>query len=405
MVDPGGDLARRRAPPPNRERDGIATVAALLAHVAVLAIAWRFAGQTPATAPTLQGPGETDAAALIEIDLHEDETSPRRPSRPAEPEMGLRDKTEADRQPRGSDVRRALPIGGNGGGADARAVPIDAPDRPSPEPSPAASAAPSVVVSSVPVAPPGDDYGVAPAVPMPGGNGSLTGGPAWGIPGVLPSGPDVPSGADRKAEKPIGPRASVAPGDGARLLRDDLARHDRELGLGNPGGTTVANAVAEAVRGAVIPSDATAVVAVQIAGDGTVTSVSVQRFSAGDVKAWSGVARAATAALGKKKLGLAGLGPKGAVVQVSVRSSFTYPSGGGGATLVAPKITDGPPRDVMPAPTPDGGDACAPATHQDLPPLCGVGMVVGRFDVTDLVTRKHRYVRTSFQVKLNDDRP
>ena len=59
----------------------------------------------------------------------------------------------------------------------------------------------------------------------------------------------------------------------------------------------------------------------------------------------------------------------------------------------------------MPAPSPGGGDACAPATHQDINPLCGVGMVVGRFDVTDLVTRKHRYVRTSFQVKLNDDRP
>lgn len=410
-MDPGAERAPRPAPErplgtrvpsalrpePGRRNDSIATVAALLAHAAVLAIAAPFAARTQPIATPVDTPA-TAATALIEIDLHEPESPAPRPAPTADPEA-------LSERPSPRDFASVLPGVSSGLRDVASAVPRDVasavPGGPFPEVSPAASAAPDVApgVASAP----GDDYGVAPAVPMPG-SGPLAGSPAWTVPGVLPAGPDVPGGGAPKPEVPVGPRATVAPGRGALVLRDTIAVHDRELGLGNPGGTTIANAVAEAVRGSLVPNEATAMLVVRVGGDGVVLSVGAQRFNAGDVKSWAGVAQAVTAALGRKKLGLVGLGPSGALVQVEVRSSVAYPSGShDGPTSQLPSLKDGPPRDVMPAPSPDGGDACAPARHTDINPMCGVGMVVGQFDVTDLVTRKHRNVRASFHVKLLDD--
>src|SRR6185369_10069580 len=141
------------------------------------------------------------------------------------------------------------------------------------------------------------------------------GAPVWSIPGVVPA----PGGSGTAGPKgPLAPKMAQAPG--ALVLRDEALARDRDLGLGNPGATAVANAVADAVRGSSVPAESSAVIVARIGGDGVIVSVGVQQFSSGDTRIWSGVAQAATAALGKKKLGLAGLGPKGAVVQISVKS-------------------------------------------------------------------------------------
>jgi hypothetical protein len=182
-----------------------------------------------------------------------------------------------------------------------------------------------------------------------------------------------------------------------------MLSRDRELGLGNPGATAVVNAVADAVRGSSVPAESSAVIVARISGDGVIVSLGVQQFSSGNTRQWTGVAQAATAALGKKKLGLAGLGPRGAIVHVSVRSGVTLPSGAKAPVEgIVPSLTEGPPRDVMPAPSPDG-DACAPERWSDLKPTCGVGLKVASFDAADAVAGKHRSVKTSFRITLLDD--
>ncbi len=89
-------------------------------------------------------------------------------------------------------------------------------------------------------------------------------------------------------------------------------------------------------------------------------------------------------------------------MRIEVRSTMAYPSGSTEkAKGILPSLTDGPPRDVMPAPSPDG-DSCAPERWTPTKPLCGVGMKIGSGDVTDLVSRKKRSVRASARVTLLD---
>lgn len=383
----------RREEGPSRRRDLIATVAAILAHAAVIAIAWPFA------ATSLSGPEAPAATSgLIEIDLPE-----AKPPESPPPEKSAKPESEAREDARSEPTR-----------GSSRAPQIDLPAPRSPEGAPSAAAAPEPPSPASPA--PTSEYGAPPRVPLPGGDGigqtGILGAPVWATPGGMPQGPDAPGARRPEPPKvPVGPRAAVAPGKGATLLRDDMRAHDAGLGLGNPGGTLVQNAVAEAVRGSSLGTDATAVLVAHVGGDGTVTSLSVAQFSAGDTTLWNGIAQAAMASIGKKKLGLAGLGARGATVRVRVTSKLTYPSGsggqdkGGGASLpaaVAKAIAEGPDRTVAPAQGPDG-DACAPERWSDLKPLCGVGMTVGRFDITDLATRKHRYVSASFTVNILDE--
>ena len=327
----------RREEGPSRGRDMIATVAAILAHAAVIAIAWPFA------TTSLSGSGApATTSGLIEIDLPEakpPESPP--PAKSTEAEPGERE--DARSEPRSGP---------------ARATRIDLPAPPGPEGAPSTAAAPEPPSPAPPA--PVSEYGAPSMVPLPGGDGlggtGILGGPVWAIPGGMPPGPDAPGARRPEPPKvPVGPRATVATGKGTTLLRDDMRARDAKL--------------------------------------------------------WNGIAQAAKAAIGKKKLGLAGLGGKGATVRVRVTSKLTYPSGGGGdekkgatelPSAVAKAIADGPDRTVAPAQGPDG-DACAPERWSDLKPLCGVGMTVGRFDITDIATRKHRYVSASFTVNVFDE--
>lgn len=369
---PGSD----RGEPSSRRRDAVTCAAALLGHAALLALAFGVHRAEP-PAPTPQD--EVDETTVIELFAWA--PAPREtPPVPAEPspEAGL--------------ASRDL---GGGRGTGREALPdLPAPAHPEIAPAPAAS------TTAAPVAA-GEFSGPAPAVPMTG-DGLAIGTPVWAIPGALPSGPDVPGGPGTAGPKgPLAPRVPQVPGK--LVLRDEMLSRDRELGLGNPGATAVANAVADAVRGSTVPPESSAVIVARISGDGVLVSLGVQQMSAGDKRAWNGVAQAATAAIGKKKLGIAGLGPGGAIVQVSVRSAVTLPSGAKSAVEPRlPSLLEGPPRDVMPAPSPDG-DSCAPERWSDIKPLCGVGAKIGTFDVADAVAGRHRSVKTSFRIKLLDD--
>jgi hypothetical protein len=374
-----------RSPPSRRTHDAASGAIATLAHAAVLALAWGFsAGHRPE--PPAPPPPQTKG--LIEIDLREEaRPNDARPSPTAAPEASA-----------------AAVAGGRGDGriaGVARWIPPDVPIARPPEGATAPSASPGAAA-----APTSEYEGPPPEVPMGGG------GPSLGVAslpiGALANGADVP-GAQAPAAPtgPIVPKASVAPGGGATLLRDAMRAHDRELGLGTPGATAISNAVASAVRASTVPVRSKAVLVARIGGDGAIVSLSVHSFDAGDVKTWSGVAAAVLGAIGKKKLGIAGLGPKGAIVQIDVRSAVVLPSGADSSHSLIPPTLDllrkGPPRDVMPAPSPDGDDGCVGDRWSEVKPLCGVGMKVGSFDAADMVADKHRTVKATFQVKLLDD--
>lgn len=362
--------------------DSLATVAAIALHAALFATGVRFASQTPSF---IEEPTTSAGVADIELDVREVDPRPPPPKPP-----------EAPHAEAGSvDVRD-------------RSVSPTLPSLPPPsvEPPPeATSSAPSVTPGPAGTsAPPADEYGATSVVPMAGDD--RFGPSAWTIAGVLPAAPDAPGAPPIAKTGPIGPRKTVVPeavqerADAS--VRDPLTVHDRSLGLGNPGGTAISNSVAEAVRASSIPGEAGAVLVVMVGGDGSVTSVSVSHFTGGDSNGWASVASAAASSLKGKKLGLSGLGPKGAIVKVEVRSSVTYPSGSHDrGQVVLPGLFDGPPRDVMPAPSKDGGDECT-MSSQDGNPMCGVGMVVARGDVTDFFTKKHRNVRASFHVQILD---
>lgn len=361
----------------SRRRDAVTAAAALLGHAALLALAFVVHRSEPAPPPPQD---EVEPGAIIELSVVSLDPPPVTPIPAAS--------TEATA---GAALRD---VGGTTGPGREALPELPAPAQPEVAPAPVASttAAPAAT---------GELYGPAPAVPVAGG-GLTFGTPVWAVPGAVPGGAGAPGGTGTAGPPgPVGPRMAQAPGK--QVLRDTMLGRDRELGLGNPGATAVANAVADAVRASTVPPETSAMIVARIGGDGVILSVGVQQFSSGDVRSWNGVAQAATAALGKKKLGLAGLGPGGAVVQVNVRSAVTLPSGAKSPVQGRlPSLTEGPPRDVMPAPSPDG-DSCAPERWSDLKPTCGVGAKVGTFDLADMVAKPHRSVKVSFGVKLLDE--
>lgn len=394
-------MARSHTPEPGsprRERTALALALAL--HGGLLALVLPFAVRAPAPPPP-EPPPQT-SRALIDIELPDSDRSP--------PTVTLKTATLPTASPDSPPADSASPFAGPdaplaGAAGSPRGISPDLPPGATaiaaPESTPPGTASPGA--TAAPGAPTGTtEYDSPPsAVPMPGG-GLVTGTPIWAVPGGLPGGTGSPGpAAPTGAPASTGPLARVTAAPGATVLRDTVRARDADLGLGTPGATAVANAVADAVRASQVPNESSAVLVARIGGDGVLVSLGVQQMSAGDARSWNGVAAAATAALGKKKLPLAGLGPGGALVQVAVQSTVVKPSGGGQRGLRMPSLTEGPPRDVMPAPSPDG-DSCAPERRPDLGTLCGVGAKVGTFDVTDLATKPHRNVATRLQVKLLD---
>jgi len=119
----------------------------------------------------------------------------------------------------------------------------------------------------------------------------------------------------------------VVPGDVAgRVLRDALADRDRRLGF-SPFGGAVASVLAEAVRGSPVPLEATGAFEVRFGADGQLAGIHVLGTSAGGSGAWHSAARAAAAALAKRRFALPDGATGGAVVRVDVESRNRYPAG------------------------------------------------------------------------------
>ncbi|MBK8255254.1 MAG: hypothetical protein IPK82_21655 [Polyangiaceae bacterium] len=354
-----------------KTRDTVTFAFAAVGHAALLAAAIAFPSQT------VQEAAPSDSVqSLIEIDTLR-EAPPRPEPPPPVPTAAAEANANTGAVYPSAPVRTDLP----------NLPPTSA--EPAQTASPVVSAAPSAdayttPVGTVPIA--GSQYRVGPSV--------------WSVPGVLPSGPDLPSGAGTASKGPV---AAKAPGKGSTVLRDDLRAHDQSLGIGTSGATAVSNAVADAVRASNLPADTTAVLVARIGGDGALLSVGVHSFSSGDAKTWNGVALAAAAAVGKKKLGLAGMGPKGAEVQVRVQAAVLSVSGSrdpvrGYVPLLGGKRLE----DSAPPPPPDG-HPCTPDASSHPKAACISGAPGGQFDVADAVSRPHRVVKAIYQVRLLDD--
>lgn len=355
----------------SKTRDTVTFAFAVIGHAALLAAAIALPRQS-----TLESTPGDNVQSLIEIDTLRD-APPRPEPPPPVPTAAAEANANTGAIYPSSSTRTDLP----------NLPPTSA--EPVQTASPVVSAAPSAdayttPVGSVPMA--GSQYSVGPSV--------------WSVPGILPSGPDLPSGAGTASKGPV---AAKAPGKGSTLLRDDLRAHDQSLGIGTSGATAVSNAVADAVRASNLPADTTAVLVARIGGDGALISVGVHSFSSGDAKTWNGVALAAAAAVGKKKLGLAGMGPKGAEVQVRVQAAVLSVSGArdpvrGYVPLLGGKRLE----DSAPPPPPDG-HPCTPDGSSGPKAACIAGGPGGQFDVADAVSRSHRVVKAIFQVRLLDD--
>lgn len=383
--------------PRERRRELSAVAIAFVAHAALIVIAthtadlvaaWRLA-----SGPRVEEPAPPED--VIDLEVREVDSPAPAPK-----------KDEPDSAP--PEIAPA-PAMGRGG----RLSTAELPPPPTPELVPPGGATASVPGPAAPAKVP--EYGATEGVPILSGQGlgtGLLGAPVWAIAGGMPSEGGGAEGGVPDVKVPVGPVASTAPNKATIALRQELRAHDAGLGLGNPGATIVQGAVESAVRGSSM-RDGTAVVSARVGADGSLVGLTVASFTIGDAKAWSAIAQAASAAIGKRKLGIAGIGPKGAVVRVQVRIVTSHPSGGGAADTgpkegilprIARTIAEGPDRTVAPAPSPDG-DACVPDRHSDLPPLCGVGMTVGGFDITDAATNKHRYVRASYSIRVLDEEP
>jgi len=200
------------------------------------------------------------------------------------------------------------------------------------------------------------------------------------------------------------PAASATDSDiGARVLRAAVKKHDKEIGIDAPAAGTAATVVANAVRASQTPGDSRATIDVHIGPDGSVLSVGVVSFTAGDATAWNRVALAASQSLASRKLAIAGA-PRGAVVRVVVDSKMAYPSGSKKAFDVAPVCADemvGAFVDSVnaapgaPIPT---GDQRRKSKHPCIP----TGLKLTG-DVVDIGAHRSRSVHSSFTVQIPNE--
>ena len=150
------------------------------------------------------------------------------------------------------------------------------------------------------------------------------GGPAlWAMPGVLPgpSGPPAPAPTVAPAARPIDRHVAT------RILNDELAKKDKELGLDIPVAGSMSTAVRSSVQGSELPAGVQARIECRVSPSGAVTGCRLAGSNGGGAAAWANAVRAAGSVAGAA---LRGRYANGAVVTISVSISNTSPAGSKG---------------------------------------------------------------------------
>ncbi len=290
-----------RAESPARRREVVAGLCALALHALVLKGAGGFAA-TPAASP---GALVDDASAgELWVDLT------KAPSGLAEPSPGIAKE--------GGEPEPVAPIAA---ASRPRADSLTAPATPA---TPTANGAPGSEGGPTPAGP-----SPAPTTPSDGWTPRPAGTtPVYLLPGVFA--PAAPSAAPTSVAS-----AGSDPRAGTKALASTLSSQTASLGLDLPAASSVASAVADAVRGIDLPADARGAFEVRLSKDGRVESVKVGKVSAGEGAAWDRAAAAAKGALAGRALAM---GPRGeaATVTVNVESSLRYASGSKNPTELEP---------------------------------------------------------------------
>lgn len=156
----------------------------------------------------------------------------------------------------------------------------------------------------------------------------------WAPPGTGPGGPiyQDPSLFEMHQAGPAAPtkapKAKKADRNVAnKVLKDELRKQDKKLGLDLPAAGTVASLFRAAVLASDTPAEARASFAVALGPGGQVKSVKFLSSSAGSAAQWEAIAASVKAALNARKLALTGDYAKGANIAIAVQSKMTMPSG------------------------------------------------------------------------------
>lgn len=178
--------------------------------------------------------------------------------------------------------------------------------------------------------PASDDDWSAPGGEGPAGFGPGFGGPGGhgttGVSGVAAA--IAINNAKAPAAPTEAPKAAKADRDAAnRVIKDELRKKDKNLGLDLPAAGTIASLIKSAVQASEAPGDSRASFTVALGPGGKVTSVTVGAFSGGSAATWQAVANQVKAALASRKLNLTEDYKKGAIVAVNATSKMQMPSG------------------------------------------------------------------------------
>lgn len=112
-----------------------------------------------------------------------------------------------------------------------------------------------------------------------------------------------------------------------RVIKDELRKQDKALGLDLPAAGTIASLIKSAVQGSDAPGDSKASFVVTLGPGGKVVSVTVASMAGGSSGTWEAIAKMVQAQLKTMKLNLPEDYAKGAIVQVNAVSAMKMPSG------------------------------------------------------------------------------
>lgn len=175
---------------------------------------------------------------------------------------------------------------------------------------------------------PGDGVGIGPAGPddewsEPGGDGPP------GDPRVGSLAASIAIGNSTAPAAPTQtPKTKKVDRDKANVvIKDELRKKDKELGLDLPAAGTIASLIKSAMQASDAPGDARATFVVSLGPGGKVNSVQAVSFAGGSKSTYDGIAASVKAALASQKLTLTGDYAKGATVSVAAVSKMRMPSG------------------------------------------------------------------------------
>jgi hypothetical protein len=165
--------------------------------------------------------------------------------------------------------------------------------------------------------------------PLPPQTGVLTapgigGPPVWAMPGVIPD-------SGRPAPAPTTtPRAREVDKDIAgKVIRQAMRESDKSKGIDMPAAGTAAAAVQAAFYGSDLPAESRGRIAIQLNGNGDVTSVKVASMVGGTSDQWERVAQQAGAQMRARKNALCDDCKKGVVIYIDAVSAEALPAGKG----------------------------------------------------------------------------